>query len=215
MKGKMKVKIMKTQGHPIFSAFYSMMSSHLDETMFGKQSAFFAANFEGLRVLEVGCGTGINFTYYPNSAQVVAIEPDPHMLRRARACLKTIESKNIEVINAGAESLPFGDEEFDAVLVTLVLCTIPNERKALQECKRVLRPGGKLYFLEHVQAHSSTWQKIQNFVNPLWNKLAGGCNLNRDSLSLIKSAGFEIEVQKSKKRCAPWLPFIYGVARKL
>ena len=98
----------------------------------------------------------------------------------------------IDVLEASAESLPFGDNTFDTVIATLVFCTIPNPSKALEEIRRVSKPGAKIMFFEHVRMDRPVFGKTQDILNPLWTKICDGCHLNRDTLSEIELAGIEV-----------------------
>jgi ubiquinone/menaquinone biosynthesis C-methylase UbiE len=142
-------------------------------------------------VLEVGGGTGANLAHYRDVDQVAVVEPDPYM--RKKLFPKALAAGvPIEVSAAGAEALPFPDASFDTVVSTLVLCTVPDQALALGEIRRVLRPGGRLLFIEHVRAAGPT-ARWQDRIEPLWGRLLGGCHPNRDTVSGIKEAGFEIE----------------------
>ena len=166
------------------------------------------------RVLEIGVGTGMNFSYYGAIDSAHGIEPDPHMLRRARARAERLGFP-IELVQTGAESLPYGDAAFDTVVVTWVLCTIPNPRVALKEIARVLRPEGRMLFVEHVRSRFSVAGKLQDAITPLWKKLAGGCHLNRDSLEMIRAAGFEeVELRPCGREGWTLLPIYRGVATR-
>ncbi|MEO0813028.1 MAG: methyltransferase domain-containing protein [Myxococcota bacterium] len=165
-------------------------------------------------VLEIGAGTGENFRLYENAGSVLALEPDPHMRRRAEGKLSDAKV-SITVLDAGAEALPCAAHRFDAVVCTWVLCTIPRVEEALSEMYRVLKPGGRLYFAEHVRSRAPMGFALQRALTPLWQRLAGGCQLDRDSTGALRSAGFvvEHEVGVGPQR---WTltPMRIGVARK-
>ena len=164
------------------------------------------------RVLDVGCGTGINLGYYPRGAAVVGIEPDPYMLRRARARAERLGGQ-IELLQEGAERLPFPDASFDVAVATLVFCTIPDPDRALGELRRVLRPGGQLRFLEHVRAETPGWARFQDFVVPIWKRIGAGCHPNRDVVQAIERAAFRIvELNRYAYGPYPVRPFVRGVA---
>lgn len=141
-------------------------------------------------VLEIGGGTGANLPHYAAASHLVVTEPDPHMRRRLRRKLG-LARVPVEVSGAGAEDLPFADGRFDAVVSTLVLCTVPDQGAALAEVRRVLRPGGRLLFIEHVRAEGG-YARAQDGVLPLWRRLFAGCHPNRDTLGEIRAAGFEV-----------------------
>lgn len=149
------------------------------------------------RVLELGAGTGLNLDLYPESVQDLTLtEPDPHMIKQLRK--KVEESgRNVEVIEAGAEQLPFGDDSFDTAVVTLVLCTVPDPVAALREIRRVLKPGGQFLFLEHVRSIDPGLAKWQDRLEGPWRFLGDGCHCNRDTVSAISAAGFDLgEVER-------------------
>jgi ubiquinone/menaquinone biosynthesis C-methylase UbiE len=142
------------------------------------------------RTLEIGCGSGYNFEHYPKGAgtKVTAFDPDPERLRSA-ARLRA----PIRLARADAEQMAWPSRSFDSVVGTLVFCSIPNPAQALAEARRVLRPGGRLYLLEHVRSHHAWLGQAQDWLAPAWRWGTGGCNLNRDTEATLRAAGFEIE----------------------
>lgn len=153
-------------------------------------------------VLEIGGGTGANLPHYRNAERVVVTEPDPFMREKLWPKLAGT-GVPVEVSDAGAQSLPFPDDDFDAVVSTLVLCTVPDQRAALAEIRRVLRPGGQLLFLEHVRGTGRV-ARWQDRILPLWRRLFAGCHPNRDTLAAIEAAGFEV---RELERFDPPVPF--------
>jgi ubiquinone/menaquinone biosynthesis C-methylase UbiE len=146
------------------------------------------------RVLELGAGTGLNLGLYPQAIETLTmVEPDPHMTKQLRQKLADSgKSAEISVVEASGEELPFPDDSFDTVAVTLVLCTVPDLDATLSEIRRVLRPEGKLLFLEHVRAHSPELAKWQDRLESPWKFLADGCHCNRDTVAAISAAGFTL-----------------------
>lgn len=145
------------------------------------------------RVLEIGIGSGLNIPYYdPDKVDHLwGIDPSAEMWAIARK--NALEHHlDAEFIKSGAEAIPLDDNTADTVVMTYTLCTIPDARSALQEIYRVLKPGGKLLFCEHGEAYDKSVLRWQNRVNPLWRKMAGGCNLNRPVSGLLEDSGFEI-----------------------
>lgn len=169
------------------------------------------------RVLELGAGTGLNIGHYPEGIEgLTLVEPDPHMTKRLREKL-TQASREAEVIEAPAERLPFPDDSFDTVALTLVLCTVPDPAAALTEVKRVLKPGGQLLFLEHVRSRDPDLAKWQDRWERPWHFLADGCHCNRDTVSAIGAAGFalgDVERGRLPKAVAIVRPLATGSARK-
>jgi ubiquinone/menaquinone biosynthesis C-methylase UbiE len=141
------------------------------------------------RVLEVGAGTGVNFPLYRN-ATVVTLDPELGMLSQSYR-----RSPEVPLVRlaAMAEELPFPDGSFDAVVATLVFCTIPDPVEAMREVRRVLRAGGKLLLLEHVRSTSGLVGLIQDVMTPLQKAVAAGCHLNRRTRSLVEDVGFVID----------------------
>jgi ubiquinone/menaquinone biosynthesis C-methylase UbiE len=143
------------------------------------------------RVLELGMGTGLNLPFYENVDEVVGVEPDPHMLRRARR-RGARASVPVRLVESDAQALPFAQGEFDTVVISLALCTIPNPDAALSEARRVLKPEGRLLFLEHVRSQKPRVARVQDVITPCWRAIAGGCHPNRDTVSAIRRH-FEVE----------------------
>lgn len=142
-------------------------------------------------ILEIGFGTGINIKYYPdNVKKIIGVDANGGMLKQAQ---KKLNGKiEIELIHQSSESLTFPDNSISAVASTYTLCSIKEINAALQEIYRVLKPGGKYYFLEHGLADNPRTQKWQHRLNPVQNIWADGCNLNRDMKTLITNAGLKI-----------------------
>lgn len=144
-------------------------------------------------VLEIGFGTGLNLPCYPEHIRkITGVDPNPGMGSLAR---RRIASSPIAVDwqVADAQKLPFPSQSFDSVVSTWTLCSIPNVAKALREIRRVLRAGGKLFFLEHGLSEDPQVQRWQNCLNPIQKVIADGCNLNRDMARLIQGARFRFE----------------------
>lgn len=140
------------------------------------------------KILEIGSGTGVNFELYEDH-DVVAIEPDERLRTES---LKKIDNKKIKVISGDAENLEFKDDEFDTVVVMLVLCTIPDPKRSLLEIRRVCKEGGKILVLEHVKHKNKILAVIQDILTPIWKKIAMGCHLNRKTIDVIEDMGFNI-----------------------
>ncbi len=200
----------ESRGHPIFAALYDVIQRPAEKKFLGRHRAYLAGGATG-RVLDVGVGTGINFGYYPPEAEVVGIEPDPHMFRRAQARADRL-GRQVKLLADDAEQLPFPDGSFDAAVATLVFCTIPDPDGALGELRRVLRPGGQLRFLEHVRAKTPGWQRFQDVMTPVWRRIGAGCHPNRETVGAIERAGFRIEeLQHLAFGPYPVRPFVSGV----
>ena len=144
-------------------------------------------------VLEIGAGSGLNFSYYQANhvSMIYALEPDSEMVRQARIAACSCDL-NIEFIESGAESIPLDDNVVDTVLLTYTLCSIRHPDLALKEIRRVLRENGKLVYCEHGIAPDRRVRNVQNIMNYFYPYLAGGCNLNRDIPDLISKNGFKL-----------------------
>jgi ubiquinone/menaquinone biosynthesis C-methylase UbiE len=170
------------------------------------------------RVLELGAGTGLNLELYPDSvADLTLTEPDPHMTKQLRKKLAESD-RPAELVEAPAEKLPFDDDSFDTAVVTLVLCTVPDQPAALREVKRVLKPDGQFLFLEHVRSRNPSLAKWQDRLEGPWRFLGDGCHCNRDTVSTISAAGFQLgDVERPELPKAPPIvrPMAKGTARAL
>lgn len=168
------------------------------------------------RVLEVGAGTGVNLGLYGADVdELVLVEPAEGMASRLRA--RAAESQfATEVVSASATKLPFADSSFDAVVATLVLCSVSDPARALAELRRVLRPGGVLLFLEHVRSRNPRLARWQDRLTPFQKLVGGGCHPNRDTLGAIERAGFVVAglERGAVPRAPAYLrPLITGTAR--
>jgi ubiquinone/menaquinone biosynthesis C-methylase UbiE len=181
-------------GHPIFAALYDPIGASAERRWMGERRRRLLTGAWGV-VLEIGGGTGANLEHYRDVDRVTIAEPDPFMRNKLGPKLGDARVP-VKVSAAGAEALPFPDGSFDTVVSTLVLCTVPDQESALDEIRRVLRPGGRLLFIEHVRAAGSM-ARWQDRLDPLWRRLFGGCHPNRDTVAAIEDAGFEIETFES------------------
>jgi ubiquinone/menaquinone biosynthesis C-methylase UbiE len=177
---------------------------------------------EGIRgrVIEIGAGNGMNFSHYPEGVTaVVAVEPDPYLRKLALGSAQTAPVP-VEVIDGLAESLPGEDSSFDAAVMSLVLCSVDQDR-ALREVRRLLKPGGELRFLEHVAAESPILNRVQRLVDAtVWPSLFGGCHTHRDTLAAVAGAGFSVDhVERfsfpESGLSSPASPCVAGVARRI
>lgn len=149
------------------------------------------------RVLEVGFGTGLSARHYPPSGveQLVVIDSNPGMTRLAAARLASAGRSAEHAVLSG-ERLPFSDRSFDTVVVQFTLCSIPDVSGALLEMRRVLKPDGRLLYLEHGLADDENIRRWQQRLTPLWSPFTGGCHLNRDTTALLEAAGFGIIAER-------------------
>jgi ubiquinone/menaquinone biosynthesis C-methylase UbiE len=194
---------------------YDRMLAASEEAGLADRRAEVIAGARG-RVLEIGAGTGHNLRHYPHEGidELVLTEPESPMARRLEDRVSG-SARDIQVLRAGAEELPFADASFDTVVGTLVLCTVEDPRRALAEVRRVLAPGGRLLFLEHVRNPDPARARWQDRATPVWRYIGHGCHPNRDTPSLIAEAGFEVtELQHGHFPKGPSIvqPLVSGVA---
>jgi ubiquinone/menaquinone biosynthesis C-methylase UbiE len=165
-------------------------------------------------VLEIGGGTGANLGYYGAGVNSVTVtEPEPPMLKRLERKARE-QNSQATILRAPAEDLPFEDASFDTVVSTLVLCGVDDQPRAVRELRRVLRPGGRLIFIEHVRSNDARVAKMQDRMNPL-NRFMVCCDCNRPTLETIRSAGFEVTglEQTELPKAPPFVrPLIIGTA---
>jgi ubiquinone/menaquinone biosynthesis C-methylase UbiE len=179
--------------YPIFARFYARMSAGMDRGGMADRRAQLLSGLTGT-VIETGCGNGRNFAHYPTTVtRVLAVEPDPYLRGLAERAAKTAPVP-IEVVDALAEHIPAPDASFDAAVVCLMLCSVPDQATTLAELHRVLRPGGQLRFLEHVRAQTPGLARVQHILEAtLWPHLSGGCHPARDTEAAIRAAAFTID----------------------
>jgi ubiquinone/menaquinone biosynthesis C-methylase UbiE len=179
--------------HPRFAAFYeryARLGSERRLTDPLRQET--AGQAHGI-VLEVGAGTGLNFSWYrPEQVErVEAIEPDSAMQTYARQRVRQA-AVPISLTQASVETLPFADASFDSVVVTLVFCSVEDPAQGMQEIKRVLKPQGALFLFEHVRSQSAWIARLQDALVPMTAHLFGNCHWNRDTAHAVQEAGFQI-----------------------
>jgi ubiquinone/menaquinone biosynthesis C-methylase UbiE len=177
--------------HPVFARLFSRVAVRMDEQGFRQYRQRLVAGLSG-KVIEIGAGTGANFVHYPAAVEsVLAVEPEPYL--RDQATLAAGSTTRISVVDGVAEDLPASDDEFDAAVVSLALCSVKDPSRAIAEIRRVLRPGGTFRFLEHVRGEGGL-AGVQRVVDAtLWPLFAGGCHTGRDTVATVRAAGFAIE----------------------
>lgn len=203
--------------HPRFARFYIGISATAERRGTGEHRGRLLAGLTG-RVAEVGAGNGLNFAHYPPGVtEVVAIEPEA-VLRAAAERAAADAPVTVTVVAGHADALPLEDASVDAVVLSLVLCSVPHPAQALAEVWRVLRPGGQVRFYEHVRSRSRLVGLLQDAITPVWRRQAAGCHPNRDTLSALRSAGFLIEAVEdfgfAPTAWSPPLRHLLGTATK-
>jgi ubiquinone/menaquinone biosynthesis C-methylase UbiE len=207
----------RAKRRPVFARYYVRASQAMDH---GGMAEHRRRALDGLTgtVIEIGAGNGLNFAHYPAGVtSVLAVEPVPYL--RQVAGQQAREARvPVQVRDGVAERLPAADAAFDAAVASLVLCSVADQRAVLAELHRVVRPGGQLRFLEHVQAGTPGLRRVQRIVDAtVWPLLAGGCHTGRDTVAAIASTGFTVErLDQFRFPPARWstpaTPHVSGVA---
>jgi ubiquinone/menaquinone biosynthesis C-methylase UbiE len=174
----------------LFARIYDPMMASLEERGLAERRRQLLGNLSG-DVLEIGGGTGLNLAAYPDNLKSLTItEPSEPMAVRLRARAQELRPDAV-ISDAGVANMPFADDSFDAVVSTLVLCSVGDQTKALAEIHRVLRPGGQLVLIEHVAADGRVGT-VQKIFNPVQHVLGRGCDLTKDTMTAVKTAGFDV-----------------------
>jgi ubiquinone/menaquinone biosynthesis C-methylase UbiE len=166
---------------------YDTVLQAMEWTGLGRWRHWLAAGARG-RTLDLGCGTGRNLPLLPPGSRVVGADPCPQNLARARR-----RAPGALLVRARAEALPFKEDAFDTVVSGFVFCSVSDPAASLAEIRRVLAPGGVLRMLEHVRSASAAWARLQDWIQPAWTAVTGGCHPNRETEIAVERAGFAIE----------------------
>lgn len=197
-----------------FAALYDRMLKGTEDAGLGDMRREVLSAASG-RTIDIGAGTGVNAPLFPAQvSELVLVEPDPHMAKRLRHKLAESGSR-AEAVEASAERLPFEDSSFDTAVFTLVLCTIPNPAVALAEAARVLKPAGRVLFIEHVRAAEPSLARWQDRLEKPWRFCGDGCHCNRETLATIEASPLSVErVESGSLPKAPPIvrPLIRGTA---
>lgn len=198
----------------IFAAGYDTFVGSMEREFMGDVRREMLAGATG-RVVEIGSGTGVNLQHYPRTIEeLVCTEPEEPMAKRLR---KKAEESDlpVRVEHAPGERLPFEDDSFDTAVATLVLCTVNDPKRSLDELARVLKPGGRLIFIEHVRSPEPGLAQWQDRLHPLWVRFGHGCHCNRPTLETIEASPFHVETHRRGKipKSPPIVrPLVTGVA---
>lgn len=182
--------------HPVFARFWARLAPLMEGQGLAEERVRLLGSAAGV-VVEVGAGDGANFRHYPPGvSRVVAVEPESRL--RARASERAAQAAlPVEVVDGVADRLPVPDGSADTVVCCLVLCSVPDQAAALAEARRVLRPGGRLLFMEHVAAPHPRGARVQRAVDRVfWPRLFGGCHTSRDTVGAIRAAGLDVEADE-------------------
>ncbi len=206
--------------HPRFARVYQRAADNAERRGATEHRRHLLRGLAGA-VLELGAGHGLNFPHYPlQVTEVIAIEPEP-ALRAAAIEAAAIVPVPIRVLPGTADELPLEEASVDAAVASLVLCSVPDQDRALAELHRVVRPGGELRFYEHVIADRQPKRLLLQALDRsgLWPRLAGGCHPARDTAAAIERGGFGIQTMErmmfAGHALEPSIPYILGVARRL
>jgi ubiquinone/menaquinone biosynthesis C-methylase UbiE len=204
---------MGRRSHRLFARWYPKAAQSLEDRGLGEQRARLLAGLSG-RVLEVGAGHGANFTHYPGAVtELVAVEPEEALRDLARERVEELGLK-ATVLEGQAEQLSFENDSFDAVVTTLVLCSVEDQALALAEIHRVLKPGGRLVLLEHVASANRNIRALEYLFDVVvWSHVFGGCHTSRDTGAALTAAGFDTDGLEAKR--LPFLPYPLKVSPHL
>lgn len=204
------------EGHPVVAAVYDAVNPTGEDSPLHDHRRYLAAGLQGT-VLDLGVGTGAMFPYFASvtrerTLDLHGIEPDPHMRRRAKRTADELDL-DVAIRPDRAETLSYDDGTFDAVIASIVLCTIPGVERALSEIHRVLTIDGEFRFLEHVHA-SGLRGDVQDLLAPIWKRASGGCHLNRDTRRAIVESPLEMAEIDEVDGIFPVAPIIRGRAAR-
>lgn len=199
----------------IFAAIYDRLVAATEEAGLRAHRAALIGEASG-DVLEIGGGTGANLPFYGDGVRTLTVtEPEKPMARRLERRIREL-TPDATLLREPAEVLPFEDASFDVAVSTLVLCTVDDQPRALRELRRVLRPGGRLLFIEHVRSDDPRLARWQDRMLPANIRVGHGCHCNRPTLDGIRAAGFEVSrlERDTLKHVPPFVrPLIVGVAK--
>jgi ubiquinone/menaquinone biosynthesis C-methylase UbiE len=212
----------------LFASFYDRALKASEENGLGDLRRAVLAEAGG-RVVEIGAGTGVNLDRYGAIENLTLVEPDPHMGAKLRERIRgrtaglsvagewslAEDAPPVRLVSAPAEALPFGDDTFDTAVATLVLCTVPDPVAAIDELARVLKPGGRLLFIEHVRSDDPAGARWQDRLEKPWRFMADGCHCNRDTAATLNASAFQLERLDNSKlpKAMPIVrPLISGTA---
>lgn len=188
------------------------LGDDVQHRIYGSRKRQLFSDVEGT-VVEIGPGTGVNLPYLPEGIRWIGLEPNPHMHSYLRAQLEG-RSIDDDLRTAPAQNTGLPADSADVVISTLVLCSVPDLEDTLDELRRILRPGGRLLFIEHVAAHEHTWlHTLQRGIRPVWKALADGCHPDRETGAALEAAGFaSVDYERFDTGLPVVAPHIVGTA---
>ncbi|HEV2068548.1 MAG TPA: class I SAM-dependent methyltransferase [Acidimicrobiales bacterium] len=199
----------RRRSRPVFARWYGILARRAESSEIGRRRRALLEQATG-RVLDLGVGTGESFKHIPPTVlKLIALEPDPAMLRQAEARLEEAHAPT-RLVQGESERLPFAAGTFDTVVACLVLCTVGDLAVTVAEIHRVLRPGGRLLLMEHVRASDEALAEWQDLVDRPWSWVNGGCHPNRGTLQAVEEAGFRLG--PLERYGFPVLPHVQGLA---
>ena len=178
------------------AALFDLMEVPFEALVFGPLRRRLWSDVRESRVLEIGVGTGKNMPYHSEGTRTVAVDISPQMLRRAASRARRLK-RDVDLLLADAQHLPFRDGAFDAAAATFVFCSVPEPVNGLQEVRRVVREGGRVHLLEHVRARNPIVGRLMDMANPIAVRLSGA-NINRDTVSNVEKAGIALDAVESR-----------------
>ena len=201
--------------HPLFARAFARAVGGMDRRGAAEHRRSILAGLQG-SVIEIGAGAGSSFPLYPSTVtHVLALEPDDYLRSVAREAAANA-AVPVTVVDAAAEQIPAETGSADAVVASLVLCSVKDQAAVLAEIRRVLKPGGTLAYYEHVRSRRPIVAKAEDVLTPVWGRFMGGCHLNRDTLAAITAAGFTLQDNQrfgfAVQRLNPPLAHILGTA---
>jgi ubiquinone/menaquinone biosynthesis C-methylase UbiE len=194
----------------VFARIYDPFMHKAEEKIFAHKRHAMLHALKG-SVLDVGSGTGANFSHFNSKAQVTAIEPNAKMMEYAKSKLPVDAEIKLVLAGIGDKEIDFEENQFDYIVSTLVLCTIPKPEEALASFMKWLKPNGQLILIEHIRSHSHAGGIAQDVINPAWKLVADGCNLNRDTDNMVKDSGFKAISENHFHLGFRWFEGVYEV----
>jgi ubiquinone/menaquinone biosynthesis C-methylase UbiE len=178
------------------AALFDLMEAPIEALVFGGLRRRLWSDVRESRVLEIGVGTGKNMPYHSEGTRAVAVDISPQMLRRAASRARRLK-RDVDLVLADVQHLPFRDGAFDAAAATFVFCSVPEPVNGLQEVRRVVREGGRVHLLEHVRVRNPIVGRLMDLANPIAVRLSGA-NINRDTVSNVEKAGIALDAVETR-----------------